>query len=134
MEKLLKELQHADLHSQTRRHFLQSAGFGLGALGLGSLLGSCGTSNAETSATAEAMGAKIPQFAPKAKRVIWVRVWWGGGHYIKPTGEAIFFQFVTQSPLPQQQSTLFHSHSYCKTKWLLLRTSQLSSPWSWPRC
>ena len=74
MEKLLKELQHADLHSQTRRHFLQSAGFGLGALGLGSLLGSCGNSNTETSATTEAMGAKIPQFAPKAKRVIYIHM------------------------------------------------------------
>ncbi|SDE64083.1 Protein of unknown function [Dyadobacter soli] len=76
MEKLLKELQHAELHRQTRRHFLQSAGFGLGALGLGSLLGSCGSSKAgEVAGASESLaGSGIPQFAPKAKRVIYIHM------------------------------------------------------------
>ena len=76
MEKLLKELQYADVQRQTRRHFLQSAGFGLGALGLGSLLGSCGSSKAGDAAGAsESLGGSgIPQFAPKAKRVIYIHM------------------------------------------------------------
>ena len=71
MEKLLKELQHADLQRQTRRHFLQSVGFGLGAMGLGSLMGSCGSSSTDH---APAEAARIPQFAPKAKRVIYIHM------------------------------------------------------------
>ena len=74
MEKLIKELQHADLHRQTRRHFLQSAGFGLGALGLGSLLGSCGGNNSQANASGEEVLSRLPQFAPKAKRVIYIHM------------------------------------------------------------
>ena len=70
MENLLRELQHTDLQRQTRRHFLQSCGFGLGALGLGSLLTGCGTS--ETGPSEIKTG--IPQFAPKAKRVIYIHM------------------------------------------------------------
>lgn len=73
MEKLLKELQHAQLQQQTRRHFLQSCGFGLGALGLGSLMGSCGGSVQGAGAATE-MDVKLPQFAPKAKRVIYIHM------------------------------------------------------------
>nr|WP_295922269.1 DUF1501 domain-containing protein [uncultured Dyadobacter sp.] len=74
MEKLLKELQHTDLQHQTRRHFLQSCGFGLGALGLGSLLTSCDGSGKPTSVTGTADHKLIPQFAPKAKRVIYIHM------------------------------------------------------------
>jgi hypothetical protein len=70
MENLLKELQHTDLQRQTRRHFLQSCGFGLGALGLGSLLNGCNTSAAD----AGEVKAGIPQFAPKAKRIIYIHM------------------------------------------------------------
>lgn len=74
MEKLLKELQHTDLQHQTRRHFLQSCGFGLGALGLGSLLSSCDGSG-KAASIADATGHKlIPQFAPKAERVIYIHM------------------------------------------------------------
>ncbi len=73
MEKLLREYQYADLQAQTRRHFLQTCGFGLGALGLGSLLQSCGTPPANPS-SADPSLAKIPQFAPTAKRVIYIHM------------------------------------------------------------
>ncbi len=77
MNNLLKELQHAELQRQTRRHFLKECGFGLGAIGLGSLLGSCGTSGSETAAPAlpdDPMAVRMPQFAPKAKRVIYIHM------------------------------------------------------------
>jgi hypothetical protein len=70
MENLFKELHHADLQRQTRRHFLQACGFGLGAMGLGSLLGSCGKPEADSAEVQEG----IPQFAPKAKRVIYIHM------------------------------------------------------------
>lgn len=70
MGNLLRELQHIGLQHQTRRHFLQSCGFGLGAMGLGSLLGSCGHRADET----PAVKAAVPQFAPKAKRVIYIHM------------------------------------------------------------
>ncbi len=74
---LFKELQHAELQRQTRRHFLKECSFGLGAIGLGSLLGSCGTSSAGTAAPAlpdDPMAVRMPQFAPKAKRVIYIHM------------------------------------------------------------
>lgn len=77
MNNLLKELQHAELQRQTRRHFLKECGFGLGAIGLGSLLGSCGTSSAEIAAPIlpnDPMAVRMPQFAPKAKRVIYIHM------------------------------------------------------------
>ncbi|MDQ6479427.1 DUF1501 domain-containing protein [Dyadobacter sp. LHD-138] len=74
MENLLKELQYAKLEHQTRRHFLQSCGFGLGALGLGSLMGSCSASSTEPNASDKSVQSGIPQFAPKAKRVIYIHM------------------------------------------------------------
>jgi hypothetical protein len=73
MEKLLKELQHAALQQQTRRHFLQACGFGLGAMGLGSMMSACGSSSAGAM-PGEVMASRIPQFAPKAKRVIYIHM------------------------------------------------------------
>ncbi len=77
MNNLFKELQHAELQRQTRRHFLKECGFGLGAIGLGSLLGSCGTDSAGSTAPAlpdDPMAVRMPQFAPKAKRVIYIHM------------------------------------------------------------
>ncbi len=68
------ELQHAELQHQTRRHFLQSCGFGIGALGLGSLMGSCSTSGSERGDALENKPAAVPHFAPKAKRVIYIHM------------------------------------------------------------
>jgi hypothetical protein len=70
MENLLKELKHTELQRQTRRHFLQSCGFGLGAMGLGSLLHGCSSSGPDS----REVKASIPQFAPKAKRVIYIHM------------------------------------------------------------
>lgn len=74
MEKLLKELQHTDLQYQTRRHFLQSCGFGLGALGLGSMLTSCDGPGKAAGLNDTGSRKRIPQFAPKAKRVIYIHM------------------------------------------------------------
>ncbi len=70
MEKLLKTLQHTALQHQTRRHFLSACGFGIGSLGLGYLMGSCQTPEAP----AEAAQERVPQFAPTAKRVIYIHM------------------------------------------------------------
>ncbi|WP_439555560.1 DUF1501 domain-containing protein [Dyadobacter sp.] len=75
MEKLITELQQTKVLHQTRRHFLQSCGFGLGALGLGSLLDSCSPTTSNPSGlSADAMSVKTPQFVPKAKRVIYIHM------------------------------------------------------------
>ncbi|MDB6154172.1 MAG: hypothetical protein JWL90_2625 [Chthoniobacteraceae bacterium] len=50
----------------SRREFLQRCGMGMGSLGLAGLLGSPGLSNAADNSLA----ARLPHFAPKAKRVI----------------------------------------------------------------
>lgn len=50
---------------QTRRHFLQSTGLGLGGLALADLLG-----NSASAKTVDPMSARAPHFAPKVKNVI----------------------------------------------------------------
>jgi hypothetical protein len=68
-------LEHLRLESarlETRRHFLKQCGSGLGALALGSLLGSCGTR--ETATVANPMAPKQPHFAPKVKSVIYLHM------------------------------------------------------------
>ena len=79
MEKLLKELHQAQLAAQTRRHFLETCTTGLGGMALGAFLQSCGMkSNTENTAFAPATpqtdpsAVKSPQFAPKAKSVIYI--------------------------------------------------------------
>jgi Protein of unknown function (DUF1501) len=54
----------------TRRHFLTSAGLGIGSIALGSLLIPGLFGNKDEEMSVEALG--IPQFAPKAKRVIYL--------------------------------------------------------------
>lgn len=81
MKNLFDELQQAALQRETRRHFLHTCTTGLGAMAFGSLLGGCDFlgGKAAQSATAGTAGhnspAMIPrsaQFAPKAKRVIYI--------------------------------------------------------------
>jgi hypothetical protein len=74
MENLLKELQQAHLQKQTRRHFLSACGIGLGALGLGSLAGSCKNTTNSTAISTGNTGAMLPHLAPKAKRVIYIHM------------------------------------------------------------
>ncbi|WP_025764049.1 DUF1501 domain-containing protein [Dyadobacter tibetensis] len=73
MEKLLRELEYRRVEEQTRRHFLKNMGFGLGALGLGSLLGGCNEPNA-TNHSAQEGAQKVPHFRPTAKRVIYIHM------------------------------------------------------------
>lgn len=64
--------------SSTRREFLQSAGGGLGMIALGALL------NAERARGSEGatgfVGPKPPDFAPRAKRLIWLFMHGGPSH------------------------------------------------------
>src|SRR5258708_22648704 len=60
-------MQSKDLLFQTRRHFFQQAGFGIGSLALGSLL-----NNGLFAQAANPMAPKAPHFAPKAKRIIFL--------------------------------------------------------------
>lgn len=73
MEKLLQELQQAQLQRQTRRHFLSACGVGLGALGLGALSTACQSSSKTLNET-PITGAHLPHLAPKAKRVIYIHM------------------------------------------------------------
>ena len=41
-KRLFEEAKQKVLHHHTRRHFLKESAMGLGALALGSILGSCG--------------------------------------------------------------------------------------------
>ncbi len=72
MENLIKELQYRTVEQETRRHFLKSLGFGIGAVGLGSLMSGCGSAGSSLGGLEEEV--KIPQFAPKAKRVIYIHM------------------------------------------------------------
>lgn len=83
MNNLLKELQQAALQRETRRHFLHTCSTGLGAMAMGSVLGSCGffdKSEKASGAAAAGQGTGSPmsprtaQFAPKAKRVIYIHM------------------------------------------------------------
>ena len=60
-------MQPRDLLLQTRRHFFQQAGFGIGSLALGSLL-----NDRLFAQAANPMAPKAPHFAPKAKRIIFL--------------------------------------------------------------
>ncbi len=57
---------------ETRRHFLKQCGSGLGALALGSLLGSCGSR--ETVSATNPLAPKQPHFSPKIKSVIYLHM------------------------------------------------------------
>jgi len=60
-------MQPKDLLFQTRRHFFQQAGFGIGSLALGSLL-----NERLFAQVANPLAPKAPHFAPKAKRIIFL--------------------------------------------------------------
>jgi hypothetical protein len=64
--KLVKEAHLRNSEYLTRRHFLKTCGIGLGTMALGSLIG-CDTNTQNKL-------AKIAQFAPKAKRVIFLHM------------------------------------------------------------
>lgn len=77
--KLAKEAQEAQLSSCTRRHFLKESAFGLGALAMGTMLGSCGNlfKNKQTQIAydpAHPLLPKAPQFPGKAKSIIYIHM------------------------------------------------------------
>src|SRR5438477_4520456 len=59
---------NSPLHLLNRRAFFQNSGLGIGALALGSLLRDA------SSAPANPLSARLPHFAPKAKRVIYLHM------------------------------------------------------------
>jgi len=88
-QKLLKEAEQAHLQLHTRRHFLKESAMGLGALAIGSLLGSCGQSALDKMAKeaantgfdplrdfdpARPLLPKAPPFAARAKSVIYLHM------------------------------------------------------------
>lgn len=66
-----KEARHTRLTYQTRRHFLRTCTTGLGAMALGSLLGS---NNEHGLTSPDTNGLGLPHYAPRAKRVIYLHM------------------------------------------------------------
>ena len=65
--------RHADPRQVTRRWFLEQCGVGLGSMALGSLLQQQGyAADAGNTAAVNSMAPRAPQFAPKAKRVLFL--------------------------------------------------------------
>jgi len=82
-QRLLREAEMAVAQRYTRRHFLQECAFGFGALALGSLLPGChpgaGSLRQDEYAPivfdpAHPLAARVPMFAAKAKRVIYLHM------------------------------------------------------------
>ena len=77
-QRMVKEAQEAQLRLHTRRHFLKESAMGLGALAMGSLLGSCGNKTAGTNPIvfdpAHPLLPKSPPFIGKARSVIYLHM------------------------------------------------------------
>src|SRR6218665_1870440 len=77
--RLLKEAQEANARLHSRRHFLKESAMGLGALAMGSLLGSCGNlfSSPQTKIAYDPAHPLLPKSPPmmgKAKSVIYLHM------------------------------------------------------------
>ncbi len=77
-QRLVREAEAAVIRMQSRRHFLKESAMGLGALALGTFLGSCGSKTARNSSVvfdpAHPLMPKLPHFAGKAKSVIYLHM------------------------------------------------------------
>src|SRR6188474_2844634 len=77
-QQLVKEAQANELRMHTRRHFLKESAMGLGALAIGSLLGSCGSRSRMGSTIAfdpaHPLLPKSPPFVGKARSVIYLHM------------------------------------------------------------
>jgi hypothetical protein len=80
-QRLLREAERAVAQRHTRRHFLQQCAFGFGALALGSMLPGChggvaGTADGNSIVfdPAHPLAPRLPLFAAKAKRVIYLHM------------------------------------------------------------
>jgi hypothetical protein len=77
--KLFEEAKQKILHHYTRRHFIKESAMGLGALALGSILGSCGRSAAKQTSNIlfdpmNPLAPRPPMFPGKAKSVIYLHM------------------------------------------------------------
>ncbi len=76
-QRLVKEAEHTSLRLHTRRHFLKESAMGMGGLALAALFG-CNSKSAATSQVAfdpaHPLLPKLPQFAGKAKSVIYMHM------------------------------------------------------------
>ena len=70
---LFEELHQQHQSYLTRRHFLRNCGLGLGSIALSGLLG-CGGETKDAINMANPLAARAAQFAPKAKRVIFLHM------------------------------------------------------------
>ncbi|NBA86746.1 DUF1501 domain-containing protein [Emticicia sp. CRIBPO] len=70
---IIKEALEKDLHMLRRRHFLKQCASGMGAMALGSMMGGCNTPSSGNDIASQIM-EKLPHFAPKAKRVIYLHM------------------------------------------------------------
>src|SRR2546421_91024 len=66
--------RHERLRHLTRRHFLKESRVGLGAIALSSMLAKDAPAGTPTRGIASPLSPKPPQFAPKAKRVIYLHL------------------------------------------------------------
>ena len=76
-QRLLREAERAVINMHTRRHFIKESAMGLGALALGSFLGSCGNRNSASEIAfdpAHPLLPKLPPFPGKAKSVIYLHM------------------------------------------------------------
>jgi Protein of unknown function (DUF1501) len=77
-ERLMKEAELTAMQYHTRRHFIKESAMGLGALALGSLLGSCGRGSSSAANNffdaANPLAPKAPMFPGRAKSVIYLHM------------------------------------------------------------
>jgi hypothetical protein len=78
IRRLVKEAQENEMRMHTRRHFLKESAMGLGALGIGYLLGSCGVKNKTVHDLSfdpvHPLLPKAPPMFAKAKSVIYLHM------------------------------------------------------------
>jgi hypothetical protein len=78
IQRLVKEAQENTMRMHTRRHFLKESAMGLGALGIGYLLGSCGMKNKSVHALSfdpvHPLLPKSPPMFARAKSVIYLHM------------------------------------------------------------
>ncbi len=77
-QRLVREAEEAVIRMQSRRHFIKESAMGLGALALGTFLGSCGSKTGNSSNVvfdpAHPLMPKLPHFAGRAKSVIYLHM------------------------------------------------------------
>ena len=77
LQQLVKAANESWLQKNTRRHFIKESAMGLGALALGSFIGSCNREPSQNSLIfdpAHPLKSKLPPFPGKAKSVIYLHM------------------------------------------------------------